>query len=315
MGERNYSKATEAAMFAMSIKCYYPGCRVPSVSIFGSDTKKNVQIAHIVAVSPGGPRYRMMSVDKRDSFGNLILLCAFHHAPVDRKANEKKYTEPRLLQWKEENEKDLKSKIKGLSSFTEGKLEQMLNLAVSSTKMEIMTALDKLEDVSRDTSNLLRLLLDKVERHYIDSDSVAALYAASLRFGHLEENASTLYAAAVRLGNLEENSVNMVRAADALTAIDTNAIHAASEKFEQFSQDFSGMIRYLPDVSGVSHSVAEAGREIVADIKTAMGSIENGPPVEFVADRQRWKFFLVGFFCAVVAVLAIAIMLSSRGSV
>lgn len=41
------------------------------------------QEAHIIARSPGGPRYEPLEVTRRDSYDNLVLLCANDHREVD----------------------------------------------------------------------------------------------------------------------------------------------------------------------------------------------------------------------------------------
>lgn len=41
------------------------------------------QEAHIIAKSPGGPRYQPLEPAVRDAYGNLILLCANDHIEID----------------------------------------------------------------------------------------------------------------------------------------------------------------------------------------------------------------------------------------
>lgn len=58
--------------------------------------------AHIVARSPGGPRYRRMDAKTCDGYVNRILLCPTHHAEVD--AQPQTWSEERLLKRKREHE-------------------------------------------------------------------------------------------------------------------------------------------------------------------------------------------------------------------
>ena len=82
---RNIPAGTQAALWALSSgRCYAPGCVSPIVlEVRPGVYRKNVQVAHIVAVSPGAPRYLNLPGMQRDSFSNLILLCLAHHAEVD----------------------------------------------------------------------------------------------------------------------------------------------------------------------------------------------------------------------------------------
>lgn len=312
-GDRNYSKATEAALFAISTKCYYPKCTVPSVSIFGDGAAKNVQIAHIVAVSPSGPRYQAMPREKFGSFENLILLCALHHPRVDRKANEHIYTAEVLSQWKWENEKDIRAKIDGLDRLTEGRVDEMLTTAVDSTKHEIMAALGDLKRVSVGAAELLRVLLDKIEKDYIDSDSIALLYAASERLGSLEDDSARLFAASSQLEDLEENASLLQDAAEKLASLNEGAL---SERVEQIVEDCVRRIRNefdeIPDISG---SVEAAHRSVVSEIEQRLGSIDMGDPVTVVDDEQRWKFGLIGYALGVLTVFVTIAILALNGAI
>ena len=65
----------------------------------------NVQIAHICAHDDNGPRCAArFSKEERRSFRNLILLCKPHHTLVDRKRNERVYSEEVLRSWKQQRE-------------------------------------------------------------------------------------------------------------------------------------------------------------------------------------------------------------------
>ncbi|NYH77212.1 hypothetical protein FHR84_000526 [Actinopolyspora biskrensis] len=329
MGDRSYSAATEAAIFAVSLKCYYPGCTIPSVSFLGDNTqKKNVQIAHIVAVSPEGPRYRPISKADRDDFENLILLCGGHHPRVDKKSNEHEYTEELLREWKQENEKGIRSKIDGIDRLTEERLNEMLTTAAESTKDEILASLEDLKDVSEGAAELLRSLFEEIENHYIDSDSIEMLYMASERLSFLEEGSAQLHQASVNLGDLESNSNAMINAADKISSIDIGELLSFSQKLEQLNDDYASVIRNSPDISDISSSIESAGRSAISDINGSIESagkavvaeiekksklIDIGERPVYVDHEQRWKFGLVGFMLGVLAVLVTVIILASNG--
>lgn len=59
--------------------------------------------AHIIARSPGGPRYVPLHAEVRDGYGNLILLCANDHTEVD--AQPTRYTVELLRNLKRDHER------------------------------------------------------------------------------------------------------------------------------------------------------------------------------------------------------------------
>lgn len=324
MGDRDYSSATEAALFAVSVKCYYPNCQVPTVNIFdGEGESKNVQIAHIYAAKPGGPRFDpQMTKEERKSFRNLILLCDLHHNLVDKREPQK-YSASILLRWKQENEKAIRAKLDGLDRLTEDRLEQMLFEAAQSTKQEIMGALDELKDVSEGAAYLLRELYEKIERHYLDRESIALLDAASQRLYYLEEGSNLIHEASCRLGHLEENAGILARAAQ---QIDAESLLRASQRLEQFAHDYASMLRDTPEVPDISGSIEMASRSLVSEIKSTsrsliseierrVDSVNGAEPPLVTKDEQRWKFAAWGFVAGVLAVMVTVMILASRGTI
>ncbi len=69
-------------LFAMSGNlCSFPNCKIPIVEESGTVTG---EICHIKAQSPKGPRYdSRQTEEERQSYDNLVLLCARHHKIVD----------------------------------------------------------------------------------------------------------------------------------------------------------------------------------------------------------------------------------------
>lgn len=64
------------------------------------------QICHIEAAVKNGPRFRKtMSNEDRRAIGNLILLCAAHHAIIDNKNNVNVWTMKKLKALKKDHEK------------------------------------------------------------------------------------------------------------------------------------------------------------------------------------------------------------------
>lgn len=86
-------------------RCAFPGCR-RTLTHFEEASGYHVnlsEVAHIVAQSPGGPRGDYpLSLEKRDLYENLILLCEEHHHVVDDQRYL--YTVERLRQIKADHE-------------------------------------------------------------------------------------------------------------------------------------------------------------------------------------------------------------------
>jgi len=79
----NPTQTTIKRLFAQSGEfCTYPGCGRHVIE--RSSGTIMVEVCHINARSPGGPRYDSTQTDKeRNAYDNLILLCGDHHKLVD----------------------------------------------------------------------------------------------------------------------------------------------------------------------------------------------------------------------------------------
>jgi len=90
-------------LFAFSgNRCAFPECQSPIVEVSGTPTGI---ICHIKARSPGGPRYdSKQTPELRNSFENLILLCARHSKLID--SEPKRFTVEYLTARKSEHERN-----------------------------------------------------------------------------------------------------------------------------------------------------------------------------------------------------------------
>jgi hypothetical protein len=119
----------QAALWVISSgRCYAPRCANPVVyEVRPGFFRKNAQIAHIVPVEPGQPRYRPMDPREREAFANLILLCLAHHAEVDdRLIGERDYPESLLLDWKRQHEGANGSTLAQLGPISEDELTDLM---------------------------------------------------------------------------------------------------------------------------------------------------------------------------------------------
>ena len=98
--------STKNLLYVRSLdQCAHPECQNPA-TVSGTEQSAAavvIQICHIHARSRGGPRFNScLTEEERDSYDNLILLCAHHHAIVDKQPDI--YTAEILKRWKQEHE-------------------------------------------------------------------------------------------------------------------------------------------------------------------------------------------------------------------
>jgi len=81
-------------------------CCICKVNLFENDVHIG-QMAHVIAKSEDGPRGEEKLSSERDSYENLILLCANHHIEIDKNINC--YSVEKLHQIKKEHEEGITS--------------------------------------------------------------------------------------------------------------------------------------------------------------------------------------------------------------
>jgi hypothetical protein len=95
-------------------RCAMPECRLHLVEdATATDDEALIgENCHIVAESPDGPRGNAsFPIEKREKYGNLILLCRVHHRIIDEQPNA--YTSERLHELKSEHECWVKESLTG----------------------------------------------------------------------------------------------------------------------------------------------------------------------------------------------------------
>lgn len=98
-------------------RCSYPECRLELVidSLETDDPSLVGETAHIVAEQPGGPRGdSSLTLEQRNTYSNLILLCNVHHKLVDDQTAT--YTVERLQSMKANHEEWVHSKLSEFDS-------------------------------------------------------------------------------------------------------------------------------------------------------------------------------------------------------
>jgi hypothetical protein len=147
----------------------------------------NLQIAHIHAARPEGPRYRAeMTDDQRRDFRNLILLCTPHHTYVD-KIKPLDYPAGVLQEWKASKEKGRMAALSQISGLTDENLGAHVVNAARRATAELQQALGQLQELSPVAADLLKA-----------ANAAEMLYSASTRLSGLSAAAEMLYQAAHR---------------------------------------------------------------------------------------------------------------------
>ena len=160
---RRYPQAVRAALAALcGGTCYWPGCPEPVIRFVDGIPISNLQIAHIRAAEPGGPRdVPGMTAADRKAFSNFILLCHPHHTTVD-KQRPQDFPVETLVRWKAEREKDHEAALSRLREVTPERLQQVLAAALADRDKRLHSLLERLEQSDTEAAELLQSLLDEV---------------------------------------------------------------------------------------------------------------------------------------------------------
>jgi hypothetical protein len=119
--------------------CAFPDCRLllTAEGPPGDPVVVLGQMAHIVAESPDGPRGESpLTLQQRNSYENLILLCSPHHQFIDAEANVPKYTVERLHAMKEAHERWVEQTMRGRAN-TKPELPPMVQDTVYSNVLPV----------------------------------------------------------------------------------------------------------------------------------------------------------------------------------
>ena len=198
-GPRDYQRSTIFSLAALGEgRCYWPKppCNAPVSVIINGEPVTNLQIAHIRAAKPNGPRYVPdMSDDERRSWKNLILLCTPHHSMIDKlKPND--YSIETLEQWKSQRETGGLARLKGLSDLTEDRLQEMLAFSIKEAHKEIREMLAENKPIDSDAAMLLSEAANN-----LNMTTAETLYEASTMLAPaLHEYGEALHQAAMTLG-------------------------------------------------------------------------------------------------------------------
>ncbi|MFA6563471.1 MAG: HNH endonuclease signature motif containing protein [Verrucomicrobiia bacterium] len=115
---RNYKAHDLKLLWGLAqARCAYPACRKLLIKEATEHDREAVigKIAHIISISPNGPRHdSTKTADFLNSYANLLLLCANHHDEVDAQAST--FTVETLLRWKKDHEAWVFSRLEQAAS-------------------------------------------------------------------------------------------------------------------------------------------------------------------------------------------------------
>ncbi|MGW0314005.1 HNH endonuclease signature motif containing protein [Streptomyces flavidovirens] len=223
MGEaRKYTSGTHAALMSLCRGfCYWPGCEEPVTKFVDGEHILNLEIAHIRAISPGGKRFDpALSLDEKNAFSNLLLLCKVHHVRVDGQDSEQ-YAVDVLEEWKERRESEGMAPLLELRGLTEDRLRELVTESFSSFYDETHEALAELARIAPEAAATLRVLVEelrdpRVHGFGIDPDVASWLRSASDGLIHLQDTAPMLWRAAQDLRHLQDSASLLQSAAEGL---------------------------------------------------------------------------------------------------
>lgn len=145
-------------------RCAYPGCRQLLIKPATEHDREAIigKIAHIISISPTGPRHDpTKAADFLNSYDNLLLLCGNHHDEVDAQAAT--FSVETLRRWKSEHEAWVFSRLEQATPFIDfAELEvvcsALLDAAGQPSNQFIPTAPAEKMRKNGLTDNLLRKL-------------------------------------------------------------------------------------------------------------------------------------------------------------
>ncbi|RDI35252.1 ATP synthase F0 subunit B [Lentzea flaviverrucosa] len=225
MATRDYSPAVRAALTAFSAgKCYWPGCGEQLLRLVNGKYRMALDIAHVCALNPDGPRYDPTMTDKeRNDFPNLIYLCRLHHRVVDEDGGDA-YSVELLLDWKADRETSGQRSLQAQSPVTVELFETVIVEAMERRDDQIKETLARLAQTDLEAARLLRELQEELAAirrtgAVVDPDTAAMLSDAAFQLRGLPDSAGMLSEAAEQLVGLPDLVTQLNNAADRLNGL------------------------------------------------------------------------------------------------
>jgi hypothetical protein len=250
-GPRDYSRTTIFALARLGGEtCYWPDppCTTPVMVLIKGRPVRNVQIAHIRAAKPDGPRFVNMTDKERADWANLILLCTPHHTMVD-KIKPEDYPIETLELWKSNREKgSTAAALSALSGITEDRLQELISNSMKEATDELKATISRIASVDPDAAMLLREAARAINP---DTADILHMAARSLSETISPDTADILNSAARSLSaTVNPDNVNM--------------LYDAADILRQLS---------LPDIVSQLHNLIPRLNKAATDIRNAQDGL------------------------------------------
>jgi len=238
---RSYTKPAIWALVTLGRgTCYWPDppCTQRAVTMVKGVPIPSLDIAHIYAARPGGPRYRADMTDHaRRDWSNVILLCKPHHRFVDETTPDD-YPPAVLQKWKADRERGALAALQGVSDED---IPAAMAQAMNELLAEIRGAIEQLKAINPEAAQVL-----------VDVDAADLLEAASHRLRHLPDTAEMLYAAASHLPpDLSDSAEILFNASKNLAALpDMSGLSRDAELLYDLLEQLDNRIRELRRLQG-----------------------------------------------------------------
>src|ERR1051325_6062884 len=217
--------------------CYWPGCLEPTTRFVDGIPVNNFEVAHIRAISSGGPRaVEEMSEKELNHFDNLILLCLPHHKVVD-KIRPRDFSIETLEAWKADKEGPGVSALRGLRGVTEDQLQTLIADSFVQVTDDIHEAVNRLAAIDAEAAALLSPLVDQLaeaqfHRYFPSEDVASILDTASRKLEHLQDTAPKLQKAVGHLDVIHARTDSLLSAVQSLRGA-TDALNAVAARIER----------------------------------------------------------------------------------
>ncbi len=246
---RNYAAGTREALFMLSRGyCYEPSCKARVMRAVGDRWRISVIIAHIYGLNAKSARHDpTKSVAYLNSPKNLILLCVEHSDMIDG-PEWRKYPVELLHQWKAAREGDAADELDKLDWLNRERLQELMSDAIVDTRTEIVTAIDKVSDISEGTHRILKeIVTDSFRLAYLDADTVASLENSARVFRALPDHVPSLESSARDLRSLPDHVELLLTAARNLRDLPSHVdeLHGAADLLRRLRGEYVEFVELL----------------------------------------------------------------------
>lgn len=321
---RSYPAGTKEALFMLSRgQCYAPDCGARVMRCTDGRWRTNAHVAHICGLNKTSARFdESIPVPKRNSFGNLLLLCKPHHDQVDSKALEEKFPKEMLIDWKSTREGEYADDLLELGMVTDGMLKGWMTEAIADTRGEIADAFDRLQDVSITfIASLKQAALDFFDLPYLDPEDIRSLHYTATVFQSIPDYADLLSNSAHGLRHLPDTTdiltvitpqlKNLPDAADILYYVAQEIKQAGLDEFARYAVDIKSSVSALADASSDLSRAAESivpMTNATTAIRETSVHLERAASAVYARSGWSWRAFWWGTaVCAVFVIAALAL--------